>query len=103
MTPTQRSLAEMRKRGYLCEVVEDWNGFTRRRHDLWGCIDILCLRGSETVAVQTTSRANMSARVKKIAEAEATPYMREAGWTILVHGWRRGSNGRWELKETDVS
>lgn len=103
MTPTQRSLAEMRKRGYRCAVVERWNSFTRTRHDLFGVIDVLCIRAGETVAVQTTSGSNVAARVKKIADNEATPDMLDAGWRIMVHGWRKGSNGRWALREVDCS
>ena len=34
MTPTQRSLAALRELGYLVEVVEKWNSFTRTRKDL---------------------------------------------------------------------
>jgi hypothetical protein len=36
MTPTQRSLAALRELGYLVEVVEKWNSFTRTRKDLVG-------------------------------------------------------------------
>jgi hypothetical protein len=55
------------------------------------------------LAVQTTSGSNVSARVAKIAEAEATPDMRAAGWKIVVHGWRKNAAGRWVLREVDCS
>lgn len=103
MTPTQRSLAEMRKRGYRCAVVERWNPHAKIRQDLFGTVDVLCIGKGETVAVQTTSGSNVASRVTKIAESEATPDMRAAGWRILVHGWRKGSNGRWILREVDCS
>ena len=43
MTPTQRSLAALRDLGYLVEVVEKWNSFTRTRKDLWGWADLLAV------------------------------------------------------------
>jgi predicted RecB family endonuclease len=102
-SPTQRSLAELRKRGYRCAVVEKWNGHIQRRQDLFGVVDVLAIKEGETLAVQTTSGSNVSARVAKIAEAEATPDMRAAGWKIVVHGWRKNSSGRYVLREVDVS
>ena len=103
MTPTQRSLKHLRAMGYRVAITEHWNHFTQRRHDLFGIIDLLCLRGSETLAVQTTSASNMSARIKKIAESDAIADIRAAGWGFVVHGWKRGTNGRYTLREVDVS
>ena len=54
MTPTQRSLAALRGLGYLVEVVEKWNAFTRTRKDLWGWADLLAIRRDEVLAVQVT-------------------------------------------------
>jgi hypothetical protein len=102
-SPTQRTLAELKKRGYLAAVVEKWNPHARIRQDLFGCIDILALKDGATLAVQATSGSNVASRVKKIAENEALPEMRAAGWSIAVWGWRKASNGRWQLREVDVS
>jgi hypothetical protein len=103
MSPTQRSLAEMRKRGYTAQVVERWNSFAKIRQDLFGFIDVLCVGNGETVAVQCTSGSNVSSRIKKIAESDDMPTIRKAGWKILVHGWRKNAKGRWVLREVDVS
>lgn len=103
MTPTQRSLAHLRGQGYTAEVVERWLSFARRRQDLFGVIDIVCLGANETVGVQTTSASNVSARVRKIAESEHLGALRKAGWKILIHGWGRGKDGKWRLREVDVS
>lgn len=86
-TPTQRTLAEMRKRGYVCEVTEKWNPFARIRQDLFGFIDVLCLGDGEIIGVQATSAGNVSARVKKIADHENVCAVRKAGMRLLVHGW----------------
>jgi hypothetical protein len=98
---TPRSMAEMRERGYQVAVVEHYNSFTRRKHDLFGCIDLLCIGNGETVAVQVTSRAHISERKAKIEDTEAYPDMIRSGWRILVHGWDKEGN-RWRLKEVEL-
>ena len=89
-TPTQRTLAEMRQRGYACEVVERWNPFARIRQDLFGFIDVLCLGDNEVIGVQATSAGNVAARVRKIAEHDNVAAVRKAGIRLLVHGWNGG-------------
>lgn len=102
-TPTQRSLKLMRERGYLCEIVEKRVPFKPITKDLFGFIDLLCVADGEIVGVQTTSRTNIAARIKKIAEHENVAAVRKAGLKILVHGWGKMANGRWECREVDVS
>jgi hypothetical protein len=103
MTPTQRSLAHLRAAGWQVAIVEHWNPFARIRQDLFGVLDLLAVRDGVTLGVQTTSGSNVSARVRKIAESETVPALREAGWLLHVHGWRKGANGRWALREVDCS
>lgn len=102
MTPTELTLKHLRAEGWTVAVVEKWNPHARIRQDLYGFIDILALKGSETLAVQATSYTNMSSRIKKIAEIETVAAVREAGWTIWVIGWRKVNN-RWTHKIVDVS
>jgi hypothetical protein len=99
MTPSQRTVAHLRKLGYQTANVEHYNYFTKRKHDLFGCIDILAIGNNETLAVQVTSKSNMSSRIKKIEESEALPEMLRSNWRVIVHGWFRKENGRYELKE----
>ena len=103
MTPTQRTLKKLRDDGYLAAVVERWNAHAGIRQDLFGVVDVIGIRDGETLAVQSTSGSNVAARVKKIADAEATPTIRAAGWRFEVHGWRKGANGRWQCRVEDVS
>ena len=103
MTPTQRTLKKLRGEGYMAAVVEKWNPHARIRQDLFGVVDVIGIREGETLAVQATSGSNVAARVKKIAESDATPVIRAAGWRFAVHGWRKGANGRWACREVDVS
>jgi hypothetical protein len=98
-SPTKRSLKLMRDQGYLCEVTERWNPFAKIRQDLYNFVDILCIKDGKTVAVQTTSYSNMSARIKKIKELDTYPIVRSAGWEIVVHGWKKDKSGKWMVRE----
>jgi hypothetical protein len=99
MSLTLRTTKHLREQGYLVATVEHYNSFTRRKHDLFGCIDLLAIGNGETLAIQVTSRSNMSARIKKIQDNLALPEMLRSKWRILVHGWDKGTNGRYRLKE----
>lgn len=101
-SPTQLSLRAMRELGYTAAVVERWNAHAGIREDLFGFVDVLCVGRGETVAVQCTSKASMASRVRKIADSENLPAVREAGWRVLVHGWAK-KGGRWAVDEVDVS
>lgn len=102
-SPTQRSLKLLRDDGYLVDVCERWIAQARKRKDLFGILDLCAVRGKEIVGVQVTSGSNVAARIKKITEHPSTPVLREAGVTLLVHGWRRNSKGRWVCRTVDVS
>jgi hypothetical protein len=82
LTPTQLTLKHLRDLGYTAEVTERWNPHARIRQDLFGIIDVIALRGAETLAVQTTSASNVPARIRKIADSEHIAAIREAGWTV---------------------
>jgi hypothetical protein len=104
VTPTQLTLRHLRANDWpLVEVVERWNPHARIRQDLFGFVDVIAVRRDETIAVQTTSAANVASRVRKIADHPNIGVVREAGWKIVVHGWAKKS-GRWVLtREVDVS
>ena len=88
--------------GYRAAVVEHWNPHAHIRQDLFGIIDVLAVGKGETVAVQCTSYSNVASRVNKIADSEAIGDIRDAGWKVLVHGWRKPKH-RWEVREVDCS
>ena len=99
MTLTLRTTKHLRQQGYMVATVETYNYFTKRKHDLFGCIDLLAIGNGETLAIQVTSKSNMSSRIHKIEDSEALPEMLRSGWRVLVHGWFRKPNGRYDLKE----
>lgn len=89
MTPTQRTLAALRAEGWTAEVVERWNPHVRVRHDLFNVVDILAVRGAETLGVQVTAGSCVSARVHKLEGSAALPLLAAAGWRVEIHGWRK--------------
>jgi hypothetical protein len=98
MTLSLRSKKMLEKQGYTVATVEYYNAFTKRKHDLYGCIDLLAVGNGETLAIQVTSKSNMSARIKKIEDAPALPEMLRSNWRVIVHGWWKNSSNRYELK-----
>lgn len=103
-SPTQRTLARLRKENFdLVEIVEHYNFFSKKRHDCFSILDIIAIKDKDTYGIQVTSYSNISARVKKITESPALPFLRDAGWTILVEGWKKEKNGRYTSKIVDLS
>lgn len=98
---TRKRLTDL---GYLVENVEKYNTFSRKKNDLWGFIDFLAIRRDEVLAVQVTSKANMSTRRKKITEHENVGKVREAGIRIELWGFYKEKGKReWQLKVEDLS
>ena len=102
VSPTQLSLKLLRNNGYLADVVERYNSFSRKRHDLYGIFDIVACRTGEIAFIQTTTASNVSARIHKIEDHPDIDIIRKSGATLLVHGWRK-LKGRWSVRVVDVS
>lgn len=94
--------AWMEREGWKYERVDTWNSITQRAADLLGMFDYLAfdLTTGTTIGVQMTSKANMSARRKKILEDKRLAWVQSCGWRVVVVGFDKGSNGRW--RETVV-
>lgn len=102
LSPTQLSLKLMRERGYLCQVVEHWNPFAKIRQDLFGFIDVLCIKEGEVVGVQCTSRPHVSTRYNKIKDHDNIWWVLDSGIRVLIQGWAKNKSGRWEMREVEV-
>lgn len=110
-SPTKRTLAECRLRGWAAQVVERWNMFGAGgrgvRVDLFGVIDLVAIVPSgETpgaiLGVQACAGASHSDRRNKIlAEPRARAWV-EAGGRLELWSWsKRGDRGkakRWTLR-----
>lgn len=97
-SPTSRTLARLKAAGIIAQTVEKWCSFSRRRIDLFGCLDIVCIRQNRIVGIQVTSGDNLASRIAKInAEPRALAWV-QAGGSIEAHGWaKRGGRGKRKL------
>lgn len=110
-SPTSRTLAECRKRGWMACVVEKWIPQTKRRADAFGFGDILAVDPDERGAllIQATSGSHVAERVEKIVGpcAESARVWVQAGNRIEVWGWRkagpRGCRKTWGFHRVEVA
>ena len=102
---TTRTLRLLEKEGWRPWVVEKWIPIPKGRNpaggirrDLFNFIDVIAVRGTETLAVQCTAYSGVSSRVCKIEENEYFPYVCAAGWRVEVWGWRKPKH-RWAVRK----
>ena|SRR3990167_5226687 len=109
LSPTQRTLRELRQRGVIAGIVEKWNQFAGPagiRQDLWGFLDVLCLYPDRTgvTGVQCCARSGHAEHRKKILENDIAPEFLRVGNVIEIWSWgkqklRRGGKAeRWMPK-----
>ena len=102
MTPTARTLAELKRRNLTAQVVEHTVPRVRIKRDLFGVIDILVMNPSNSNAgilgIQATSGTNHAARRAKIlAEPRALEWLR-CGGRLQVWSWsKKGPRGKRKL------
>lgn len=99
--PTQRSLAECKKRGWTAQVVEKWNHWAKRRVDLFGVIDIVALTPGGILGIQASASGDHATHREKIlAEPRALEWIRSKG-TLAIWSWgKKGPRGKrkvWSL------
>ncbi len=107
MSPTARSLAECRKRGWTAGVVEKFVRFPPPGHlvDLFGVIDIVAITDSGIIGIQATSQQTGGNAYRRRAKILAEPRAKKwvgAGARLELWSWRlagaRGKQKRWTLK-----
>lgn len=111
MTPTARTLQRCKKHGWLAGVTERFNHHTKRRHDLFGFIDIVTLADGKCIGIQATSGDHVSHRVDKIVTecGDAARMWLACGNLIEIWGWRKvkltpkGKATRWEPRVVSVT
>lgn len=105
-SPTQRSLAECKKRGWTAQVVEQTIPRTFIKRDLFGFIDIIAITPTATIGIQATSGTNHAARMTKARQQPHFAAWLAAGRTFAVWSWtKRGDRGKrklWALREESV-
>jgi hypothetical protein len=107
MTPTARTLQQLRKEGYVCQVVEKWNPYARIRQDLFGFIDIVAIRDQQILGVQATSATNVSARIHKALACPHLAAWLKANARFEVWGWSkkgpRGQTKHWQFSKRQLN
>lgn len=115
-SPTARTLAECRKRGWDAQVVErPWNKHTKKTLDLFGVIDLIAIvppvnplvppvagDASGILGIQATTGAHHADRREKIlAETRARKWV-DAGGRLELWTWSMtgacGKRKRWTLR-----
>jgi hypothetical protein len=106
-SPTQRTLALLRKEGYTAQVVERWIPQSRKRLDLFGVIDIVACSQDGILGIQATSGTNVPARVKKAMSEPRLESWLLAGGKFEVWGWRKtGKKSKrklWNVRKVEIT
>ena len=103
MTPTARTLAYLRRLGYLAAVVELWIPGANVRRDLFGFADVLAVHPRDRLflLVQATTTDHAAHRLGKAkARPELLAWLK-AGGRFEVQGWTRRA-GRWQVRVISV-
>ena len=101
LTPTQRTMRELRAAGCRCAVVEKWNSFARRgaggppgiRQDLFGIVDVLALDPTRGfVGVQCCAGSGFVAHFCKLTAENAQAsldWLSTPGGNLEIWAWRK--------------
>ena len=110
--PTQRTLKELRERGWAYQVLEKFQRFAGGggfKKDCWGA-DIIALDGLPgSLLIQTTSDTNHAARRTKVLAIPEVKLWLDAGNRFHVWTWGkrvsagRGSRKVWTLREEEIT
>lgn len=108
-SPTQRTLAECRKRGLIAQVVERYNPHAKVRVDLFGVIDLVAIAppliGAEhgrILGIQACAGGSHATRRAKILDEPRAARWVEAGGRLELWSWSmrgdRGARKLWTLR-----
>lgn len=108
LTPTQRTLRELRQQGRVAAIVERWNAYAGEhgiRQDLFGIIDVLALDPERGVVGVQSTGLDFAAHFRTLTQErvqEVTDWLRTPGTLLELWGWRKvklhrgGKAERWQ-------
>lgn len=108
VTPTQRTLRELRNQGRRCAIVERYNAFVGPhgiRQDLFGIIDVIALDPQRGVVGVQSCGQDFAAHERKLFEEraeECIDWLSTPGTSLELWGWRKvklrrgGAAMRWQ-------
>lgn len=115
LTPTQRTLRELRAQGRVAAVVERWMqhvGPHGARQDLFGIIDVLALDPERGVVGIQSCGEQFAAHLRKLTverAQETTDWLMTPGTKLELWGWRKvklhrgGRAERWQPRIQQVT
>lgn len=95
MSPTQRTIRELRNNGRKCAIVEKWNPYVGThgiRQDLFGIIDVLALDPEFGVVGIQCCGTSFSEHFRKLTEVmaqETMDWLNTPGTRLELWGWRK--------------
>jgi hypothetical protein len=116
LSPTQRTIRELRNQGRRCAIVEKFNthiGLHGARQDLFGIIDVIALdpeRG--VIGVQCCAGSSFAAHEQKILvehAQETLDWLSTPGTALELWGWRKvklkrgGKAERWQPRVREIT
>jgi hypothetical protein len=104
LTPTARTLATLRRDGFLAVPVERWLPAVGRKVDLLGVADVLAVHARDRLflLVQATSAAHVADRLKRCRQRPELAVWLAAGGAFEVWGWaKRGE--RWHVRKVAIT
>lgn len=104
LTPDKLTQERYRGLGYHVIKVEMWGLYPEpHRADFLGIYDYLAFNDDgEMIAIQTTTKPNVSTRRKKMLSAKTFSWWTKAGRRSVLHGWYK-EKGRWKLYEEELT
>jgi hypothetical protein len=102
MTPTARTLHQLRQDGWTAQSVECWIPTLKIRRDLFGVGDVLAVKpGGRPLLIQATSDSHHAHRVGKAKKEARLRAWLGSGSRFEVWSWgKRGE--RWECRKTPL-
>lgn len=107
VSPSARSLKELRRLGYIGQSVEKRIPYKFITQDYIHCIDIIAFREGEVIGVQATTTGHISHRINKALDIPELVGWLKANCAFEVWGWSkkgpRGKRKMWELTRRRVT
>lgn len=110
--PTQRSIAELKRAGYVVGIVEKFNSFIKIRQDYGGFADLIAYHPdrNETLAIQccADNGGGVSEHLKKLLALDnVRKWIKQPSRRLEVWGWgKRGERGKrklWTLRNVPIT
>ena len=94
LSPSQRTIRELKDRGIICGVVERWIPNPKlpgggMRKDFLNIIDIVALDAGAVLGIQCTGASGFAEHDRKILSSEMSIEWLKAGAALELWSWRR--------------